>query len=116
MPRLSALCLLAVLSCLQLAHADDISGLGIGARPCKDWTLFQATGGGRAQLAKQWTFGFFSGYNAFGPKGRSPFLSYDEKNLVAFIDRECKAHPNERIADASAALIAGLEKTKKPYR
>lgn len=96
-------------------HRVNAPALGIGRYSCREWTRARSSNSEPAKAAAQWFLGFVSGYNVYGPHGKSMFLYYDEKNAVEFMDSACNAHPEAQVMDIATDFISGLARTKKEF-
>jgi hypothetical protein len=103
---LSTFTLLALLAPFG-ASAENLEepALGYGSRLCKDWTASRATGGLTSALARQWLYGYLSGYDAFGRGGRGLFFAYDLPGIVEVVDRECARNPSRPIANVAYDFV-----------
>jgi len=76
---------------------------------CAAWVTDHRSGTPESKSDESWVLGYFSGWNTWG-KHRPHltwFFSYDEANIVKFIDQYCAGNPNGSIAQAAQSLIDG---------
>jgi len=112
--RLRGMPLAAVLGaalCTNLP-AKDVDGrfaaFGPGARPC---TAYAAMRGGSDPLDRDWIAwltGYLSAFNVIVPGTFNIVGDYSVEEVLAWLDQYCAAHPDERFANAAAALTVAL--------
>lgn len=122
------------LTTLVMSAIPAYSGtaLDLGANPCGKWSEARRVRGGPAEATQTaWVFGYLSAAAATldGEARGAVFLGKNDQTLIekadilnpklidanaisAWLDKYCRAHPLEKIADALRVLLAELkEKT-----
>jgi len=106
---------LLLAACIATARAGPSGfyapSLGIGQRPCSEWTNGRLRGGSQRQFYASWALGYVSGYNQFGPAGKQLFLQYDAEKILQFLDESCARNPKVAISEIAAQFIFDLTRT-----
>jgi hypothetical protein len=84
----------------------------VGLKSCGYWSSVPKGTGARQQLS-DWISGFVSAYNYYSADGRDVTLS-DGSAFTAWMDRYCRNHPLDVIADAAKRLIDELVAKRTP--
>jgi hypothetical protein len=109
---------LMVLSPLQVTatenrETDIVFVVDPQHRTCERWIKDRKSGGEDEKEDIAWVYGFFSGYNEFGPKSKSPFLDYDGIHLLEQVDKVCATNPKIHVARAAMMFIESQKRKAK---
>lgn len=106
------LVIFALIAQTGTAAAADKMGrylvIGHGAEPCRHWVAERKKVSDRAQELESWIMGFVTATNVWRPDTGDVTGGLDGPALFEWTDNYCKAHPNERLAEAARNLIFGL--------
>jgi hypothetical protein len=87
--------------------------VGYGETSCKLWTKERRTETAISLAYSGWVLGFVSGVNAIGiltsDESRDFLKTAVAKQLIAWVDEHCHAHPDDHLDSAAFALIAPLK-------
>jgi len=90
--------------------------LGIGNKPCRNWTEAREHDGKERDAYNSWLWGFYSGYNAFYQGPKSLFGNYDEPHVADAIDRYCLKFPDQIIAKVALQFLEDLRRGEEIYK
>jgi hypothetical protein len=105
-------CALAFGLITNAASARGIVIYGVGLKPCEYWSSVPKRGAARQQLG-DWILGFVSAYNYYSANGRDVTFS-DGSAFTAWMDRYCRDHPHDAVADAAYRLVDELVAKRTP--
>jgi hypothetical protein len=87
----------------------QVMAIGAGATSCGSWTQARKTNSVVQSLMGQWFVGFLSGANIAVPDTDPDLLKGQDFNgLMAWHDNYCRAHPLDKLAEASKELLVEL--------
>jgi hypothetical protein len=105
-------CVLALGLITNAASARGIVIYGVGLKSCGYWSSASKKTAARQQLS-DWILGFLSAYNYYSAEGRDVTFS-DGSAFIAWMDRYCRDHPHEGVADAAYRLVDELVARRTP--
>ena len=88
------------------ASARGIVIYGVGLKSCGYWSSASKKTAARQQLS-DWILGFVSAYNYYSADGRD-VTSSDGSAFTEWMDRYCRHHPHDVVADAAYRLVVEL--------
>jgi hypothetical protein len=94
------------------ASARGIVIYGVGLKSCGFWSSVPKGTIPRQQLSN-WVLGFVSAYNYYSAEGRD-VTSDDGSAFIAWMDRYCRDHPQDVVADAAYRLVDELAGRRIP--
>ena len=106
--------LMVVLSILvQATPSRAQKTVGYGETSCKSWTKERRTETAMSFAYSGWVLGFVSGVNAIGilmsDESRDFLKTAVAKQMIAWVDDHCAAHPDDNLDSAAFALIGALK-------
>ena len=108
-----ALSLAVVLAGPRCAAAMDAQGrygvYGSGDLDCASWTREARLSTSLALKDRAWVLGYISAYNRWVSNERSVLGSRQQREVMGWIDKFCKANPRETINGAVESLIFEIE-------
>jgi hypothetical protein len=94
------------------ASARGIVVYGVGLKPCGYWSSIPKRGAAHQQLS-DWILGFVSAYNYYSADGRD-VTSSDGRAFTEWMDRYCREHPHDLVAEAAHRLVDELVAKRTP--
>src|SRR6266576_159155 len=88
------------------ASARGIVVYGVGLKLCGYWSSIPKRGTARQQLSDR-ILGFVSAHNYYSADGRD-VTSSDGSAFTEWMDRYCRDHPHDLVADAAYRLVVEL--------
>ena len=106
--------LMVVLSILvQATPSRAQKTVGYGETPCKSWTKERRTETAMSLAYSGWVLGFVSGVNAVqlltADKSQNFIKTTVAKQMIAWVDDYCAAHPDDNLDSAAFAVINTLK-------
>jgi hypothetical protein len=98
-------------SAQPVPHRADI--MGPGTISCGKWIEQRREAGVVMYGSEDWVLGFLSGYNEYSSTDGRLTSDTDADGAMTWLDNYCQAHPLDKLATATTALVAALEARRR---